>query len=156
MTLHSIPQTWPNYVKKKHIKQKDVICCCISTSQVGRQGLELLCHFALLRHSSNSNWKTSSIMLCMIIFHCHFIPAHHNIIMFHFSGQEPIFSFIQDNSCKAQPWCFLKMVKCVFVSVLATPIFTLLIDKFSCCQKKKKCIQRWNLHKIVQRSFQGP
>lgn len=69
---------------------------------------ELLCRFALLLHSSSFNWKTSSIMLCMTIFLCHFLPAHHNIIRFHFSSQGPMFSFIQDNSCEAQPWCLLQ------------------------------------------------
>lgn len=95
-------------MSRKNIKQKDVPCCCMSACQIGREEKELLCRFALLLHSSSFNWKTSSIMLCMTIFLCHFLPAHHNIITFHFSSQGPIFSFIQDNSCEAQPWCLLR------------------------------------------------
>lgn len=104
ITFH---EPWHNYVKKKY-KTKRCAMLLHSACQIGREEKELLCRFALLLHSSSFNWKTSSIMLCMTIFLCHFLPAHHNIITFHFSSQGPIFSFIQDNSCEAQPWCLLR------------------------------------------------
>lgn len=118
---------------------------------------ELLCHPALLQHSSSSDRKNSIHHALHRNFSLPFSPSSswHNYVSF-LSSQGPVFSFTQDSSWEAQPWCFLKMVTdmcLLFVAVLTIPIFTLLLDKFSCCQKK--CNQPWNFHRAVQRSFQG-
>lgn len=58
--------------------------------------------------------RTASVTLCIAIAPCRSLPAHHNIIMFHFfPSQGRLFSLIQDNSCRARPWCLLKTVRCV-------------------------------------------
>lgn len=131
LSVHS--QTWHNYVKKK-CKTKDGVCCCSSARQAGGD------ESASSRPCPSD--RTASITRSALQFLCHFLPAHHNIITFHFSSQGPLFSPIQDNSWTAQPGCLLKMLKrLLFVSVLATPILTLLLDKFSCCQKMHSALK---------------
>lgn len=75
---------------------------------------ELLCRFALLPHSSSFDWQNS----IHHVLHYNFsLPPPPAIITFHFfSTQGPVFSFREDNSCKAQPWCNGEMCLLLFHS----------------------------------------
>ena len=82
--------------------------------------------------------RTASVTLRIAIAPCRSLPAHHNIVTFHFfPSQGHLFSLIQDPALmppQNSEMCLL------VVSGLAIAMFTLLLDRFSCCQKNK-CIQ---------------
>lgn len=95
-----------------------MVCCRVSACQTGREKASReskpLCGSTVQRIPAAPTDRTASVMLCIAIAPRHPLPAHHNIITFHFfPSQGHLFSLIQDNSCRAWPRFLLKTVKCV-------------------------------------------
>lgn len=125
-------------------------------AKLGKKKTELLCHPAPPQHSSSSDRQNSIRHALHRNVSLPFSPSSswHNYVPI-FSSQGPVFSFIQDSSCEAQPWCFLKMVKCA--------CFLLQSWQFqfshSCLTKflaaKENATRPGNFHRAVQGPSRG-